>query len=74
MELISTAGGGPAWEGYYHLAAVLKSVFQPLIKLDIATEEEVGIETLEERLREESVRLGGAMTGLALMNAWTRKE
>lgn len=73
MELISTAGGGASWEGYYHLAAVLKSVLEPLIKLGIATEEEIGIETLEERLREEAVRLGGAITAIALMNAWTHK-
>ena len=73
MELIATAGGGSMWEGYYHLAAVLKSVLQPLIKLGVATEEEVGIETLEERLREEVVGLRGATTAIALMNAWTRK-
>ena len=73
MELISTAGGGPAWEGYYHLAAILRSVLQPLTRLGIATEEEVGIETLEERLREEMVGLGGAATAIALMNAWTHK-
>jgi hypothetical protein len=34
---------------------------------------EVGIDTLEQRLRKEAVERRGAATAIGLMNAWTRK-
>jgi SAM-dependent methyltransferase len=74
MELLATAGGGSAWEGYFQIAALVKSVLEPMIQLGVATAVEVGIETLESRLREEVVGLGGAATAFALMSAWTRKR
>jgi SAM-dependent methyltransferase len=73
MELLTTAGGGPAWEGYYHLAAVVRSLLPAMLRSGVATEEEVGIDTLEQRLRAEALEQRGAATAVGLMNAWTRK-
>ncbi|HJT57089.1 MAG TPA: methyltransferase domain-containing protein [Ktedonobacteraceae bacterium] len=73
MELITTVGGGPDWEGYYQLAGVVRTLLPVMLKLGIATEEEVGIETLEQRLREAAAEQHGAATAIGLMSAWTRK-
>jgi hypothetical protein len=47
--------------------------FLPLIlRFGLATEEEIGIETLAERLREETVSHDGADRLPILVSAWTR--
>ena len=66
-------GGGPSWVGYEWFAGSLRSVLPLIIKFGIATAEEVEIETLEERLREELVNQGGVARLPALVSAWTRK-
>ncbi len=64
-------GAGPAWVGYAHLSNTVR-VLQPLIlKCEIATVEEIGIETLTERLREEIVNQGGVARLSSLVSAWT---
>ena len=73
MELITTAGGGPDWEGHYQLAGIVRTLLPVMLKSGIATEEEVGIETLEQRLREEAAQQCGAATAIGMMSAWTRK-
>jgi hypothetical protein len=73
MELITTPGGNPAWEGYYQLAGIVRALLPAMLKLGVATEEEVGIDTLEQRLRKEAVERRGAATAIGLMSAWTRK-
>ncbi|MBE3560090.1 MAG: class I SAM-dependent methyltransferase [Ktedonobacteraceae bacterium] len=72
MALLVTAGGGPDWAGYENLTEVVRGVLPQVVKLGLATEEEVGIDTLTRRLREEAVRRGIAGLGLGLMSAWTR--
>lgn len=66
-------GGGPSWVGYEWFAGSLRSVLPLIIKFGIATAEEVEIESLEERLREELVNQGGVARLPALVSAWTRK-
>jgi hypothetical protein len=39
----------------------------------VASVEEVGIETLHERLRDEVVALGGVVTMPSIAGAWSRK-
>jgi hypothetical protein len=47
--------------------------FLPLIaQFGLATEEEIDIDTLEDRLREETVSQGGAARLPILVSAWTR--
>ena len=73
MELNSVVGGGPGWGGYDVMAETLRSMLPLILKLGIATEEEVGIDTLSERLRAETVRGGGVVKAPDLVSAWARK-
>ena len=67
-------GTGPDWLGYEWRAETVR-IFMPLIKqFGIATEEDIGIETLADRLREEIVSRRGVARGPALISAWVRKR
>lgn len=66
-------GGGPSWVGYEWFASSVRAVLPLILQFGIATTEEVEIETLEDRLREEIVSLGGIARLPALVSAWTRK-
>jgi hypothetical protein len=54
-------------------AGVIASLLPTLVELGIATEEEVGIETLAARLRDEAVALGATVMAPPLISAWARK-
>ena len=62
----------PGWIGYEVLAGVVRDLLPLLQKFGIATPEEVQIETLAARLREEVVGSGGVARLPALVSAWTR--
>ena len=64
-------GGDPAWAGYEHLVNTVRVLLPLIIQFRIATAEEVDIETLTERLREETARLGAVGRLPALVSAWT---
>src|SRR5215471_12128364 len=66
-------GGGPAWPGYQWMADAVRATLPLILKFGIATAEEVGIETLAHRLREQVVSQGGVARLPALVSAWTRK-
>jgi len=66
-------GGGPAWPGYQWVADAVRATLPLILKFGIATAEEVGIETLAHRLREQVVSQGGVARLPALVSAWTRK-
>ena len=66
-------GGGPTWVGYEWLADSVRALLPLLLKFGIATAEEVGIETLVDRLREEVGSTGSVARLPALVSAWTRK-
>ncbi len=70
MDLITTVGG-PDWAGHEHLADVTSALLPLMIQWGIATEKDVQIETLEQRLREEARRLHSVSMSLGLMNVWT---
>ena len=60
------------WPGFDMWAADVRT-FLPLIKqLGLATEEEIGIDTFAKRLREETVRQGGAARLPVVVSAWAR--
>lgn len=66
-------GGGPSWVGYEWFAGSVRAVLPLILKFEVATAEEVGIDTLEDRLREEIAGQGGVVRLPALISAWTRK-
>ena len=73
MNLCSPVGGGPAWPGYDHAAESLRSMLPLIVKLGIATEGEVEIDTLARRLRAETVAADGVVKAPDLLSAWARK-
>jgi ubiquinone/menaquinone biosynthesis C-methylase UbiE len=73
MHLERLMGGGPNWGGYDHLASLVRGLLTFIIQNGIATAEEVVIDTLAERLREEVVSQGGVVIGLSLVSAWTHR-
>jgi hypothetical protein len=52
-------GGGPLWGGYEFAAGTVRTLLSLMEKFGIATAEEVGVETLAARLREDMVASGG---------------
>jgi hypothetical protein len=71
MELITTVGG-PAWAGHEQVADVTSALLPLMVQFGVATEEEVQVKTLEQRLHEEAARLHHVSMALGLMNVWTR--
>lgn len=69
----SGIGAGPAWPGYEWIADVVRALLPLLVKFGIAAEEEVGIETLADRIREQVISQQGVARMPALISAWTRK-
>jgi ubiquinone/menaquinone biosynthesis C-methylase UbiE len=64
-------GTGSEWAGYDVLAGVVRVVLPLILQFGIATTQDIGIETLAERLREEVVSRGGVARLPALVSAWT---
>jgi SAM-dependent methyltransferase len=74
MSYEAAIGGGPDWLGYEMWADTVR-IFLPLIqKFGMATEEDIDIETLSERLREETVSRGGVARTPILVSAWVQKR
>jgi ubiquinone/menaquinone biosynthesis C-methylase UbiE len=65
-------GGGPDFIGYELVAQVVRSLLPMMERLGVSTREEVDIDTLERRLRDEIVSGGGVMVMPALIGAWCR--
>ncbi|HEY7355057.1 MAG TPA: class I SAM-dependent methyltransferase [Ktedonobacterales bacterium] len=72
MDLMNTVGGGPEWAGYEQIVDVTVALLPLIIQFGIATREEVQIETLLQRLREEAATRQSAVMAHGLMNVWTR--
>jgi ubiquinone/menaquinone biosynthesis C-methylase UbiE len=74
MRYEAAVGAGPDWVGYEWCAETVR-IFLPLIQqFGLATQVDIGIETLAERLREETASRGGVARGPALVSAWVRKR
>jgi ubiquinone/menaquinone biosynthesis C-methylase UbiE len=71
MELITTVGG-PGWAGHEWVADITSALLPLMVQFEIATEEEVQITTLEQRLRAEAARLHSVSMAFGLMHVWTR--
>jgi ubiquinone/menaquinone biosynthesis C-methylase UbiE len=72
LSLMSHMGGGPEWDGYAYAAATVRSLLPLILKAGLASEEKIGIDTLEERLRAETVAANGIIRLPELINAWAR--
>lgn len=72
-ELNAPVGGGPRWGGYEFAAGTVRTLLPLMERFGIATAEEVGVETLAGRLREEMVASGGVGKPPELVSAWARK-
>ncbi|HKF22248.1 MAG TPA: class I SAM-dependent methyltransferase [Candidatus Angelobacter sp.] len=66
------AGAGPDWVGYDVFTGVTRSLLPAIEKFGIATAEEIDIDTLADRLRDECVRAGAVTLTPAIVGAWSR--
>ena len=73
LQLNTLIGAGSEWDDYETNAGVIASLLPKLVEHGIATAEEVGVETLTARLRDEAVALGATVAAPPLIGAWTRK-
>lgn len=64
-------GGGPVWQGPELLSDTVRALLPLILQFGIATAEDIGIETLSERLREEIVSGGEAAQLPSLVSAWS---
>ena len=72
LSLMSYLGGGQEWDGYAYAAATVRSLLPLILKAGLASADEIGIDTLEERLRTEAVAANGVVRLPELINAWAR--
>jgi ubiquinone/menaquinone biosynthesis C-methylase UbiE len=73
LHLYAPMGGGPEWVGYEYLAHTIRSMVPLLVRYGIATEEEIGGDTLADRLRQEIVSQQGTAVLVHHPSAWARK-
>jgi GNAT superfamily N-acetyltransferase/SAM-dependent methyltransferase len=71
LRLGAPIGGGPDWPGYAYMAASIRSLMPYLTRLGAVTAEEIGIDTLEERLRADVVAAGGVQLLPPVVGAWS---
>jgi SAM-dependent methyltransferase len=65
------AGGGPEFEGYEILAEIVRSVLPSMEKFGLATGEQIAIDSLAERLRDEAVEARATVLWISFVGAWT---
>ena len=74
MRLEAPIGGGPNWDGYAYLANSVRSMLPALLKFSIATADDVDIDSLAERLREEVAGQNGVVMLSPFVSAWVVKR
>ena len=70
MRFEAPIGGGSDWDGYDYLANSVRSLLPALVKFNIATADEVGIDSLANRLREEVAAQNGVIMLSPLVGIW----
>jgi hypothetical protein len=65
-------GTGPMWTGIDALANTVRVLLPLIVQHGVASAEEVAIETLADRLREELVSRGSVARLSGVVSAWTR--
>jgi hypothetical protein len=72
MRYEASIGADRDWPGFAMRADDVRTFLPRIVKFGLATEEEVDIETLAERLRAETVGQSGAARLPVVVSAWTR--
>jgi hypothetical protein len=72
MRYEASIGADRDWPGFDMRADDVRTFLPLILQLGLATEEEIDIDTLAERLREETVGHGGAARLPVLVSAWAR--
>lgn len=73
MHLDAAAGGGPDWPGYEYTARLIRTILPQITQLGVATEADVEVETLADRLRAEVGDDGAAVTW-GFITAWAQHQ
>jgi ubiquinone/menaquinone biosynthesis C-methylase UbiE len=73
MREEALVGGGADFAGYAWLADVARSLAPLTERLGVASADELGLETLSARIREDAVARGAVVWSPPLIGAWTRK-
>jgi SAM-dependent methyltransferase len=74
LRLESVVAGGPESLGYEWMAETVRSTLPLIIAFGVATEAEVGIDTLAGRLRAETTAAGGVVKAPDMVSAWTHRH
>lgn len=74
VECTSFVGGGPDWPWYDVIVEDVHRLLPILVAGGIATAEEVAVDTLVHRCRDELARLQGVVMAPSFFSAWTRTE
>ncbi|MDQ3665414.1 MAG: class I SAM-dependent methyltransferase [Acidobacteriota bacterium] len=74
MRLEAPIGGGPNWDGYAYAANSVRSLLPVLLKLNIATPDEIDIDNLAARFREEVAGQNGVVMLSPFVSAWAVKR
>lgn len=72
MHLDAPVGGGSEWAGYAYIAESIRSILPLMLKLGIATVEEVDIDTLAARFRDEVVHQQSVVMLPTFVSAWAQ--
>jgi SAM-dependent methyltransferase len=74
LHLDAPVGGGPDWAGYGYIAESIRSILPLTLKLGVTTAEEVDIDTLAARFRDEVVQLQSVVMLPTFIGGWTQKR
>jgi hypothetical protein len=74
MSLFAPMGGGMDFDGYEYMTSGLRSNLPHIVKLGVATEEDLALDRFAERLRAEMVAQHGVFALPTFVGAWSRKD
>ncbi len=73
LSCCASVGGGAHFDGYGVIAEIVRGMLPNLARFGLATPDEVGIESLESRLRDEAVTRRSTVVLATLVGAWARR-
>ena len=73
LRMDAPVGGGPDWPGYGLVVETMRSLLPAIEATGATTADELGLDTLEERLRDEVVSTNGIQFLPTVIGAWARR-
>jgi hypothetical protein len=73
LRLDAPVGGGEDWPGYAYVADTVRSLLPMMEQTGLVSAEDVGIDTLADRLRAEALGLRGVQMLPIVVGAWAQK-